>query len=111
LAKFKYDDYIYHYLTYLNYLLFDWDDGNSHKSLIKHGIECSKVESAFYDPDILALGIQVTPLVEEKRYGVLSRASDHTILFVCFTIRDGMIRPISARAANEKERELYEKSL
>ena len=85
--------------------------GNLVKSSEKHGIENTLVESVFKDEDILALGEQYQPSVNEIRYGVIGKASDGAILFVVFTIRRGKIRPISSRMANQKEKDVYGKKI
>jgi uncharacterized protein len=90
--------------------LFEWDDGNSSKSEDKHGISIEMIEEAFMDSSLLALGEQYEPVVNEGRYGVVAK-SDELILFICFTIREGKIRPISARPANKNERGIYEEEI
>ena len=56
----------------------------------------------------MPLGIQILPEVDEDRYGILAKDSIGKVLFICFTVRNNRIRPISGRVANKKERELYE---
>ncbi len=69
------------------------------------------VESIFHDSNLLAIGEQFQPPVNEARYGILGKAVNGDILFVCFTIWDGKIRPISSRVAKNKERGFYEKEI
>ena len=87
---------------------FDWDEGNSTKNKKKHGIETHEIEEAFYSESIMPLGLQIQPVVSEDRFAIVSETSDGKFLFVCFTIRDNRIRPIHAREANTKEKDLYE---
>ena len=111
MAKFLYIEWLLEFLISQTDFIFEWDDGNSTKSLEKHGIDNDLVESIFYDPNLLALGEQFQPTVNEARYGILGKAADKEVLFVCFTIREGKIRPISSRVANQKERGLYGKEV
>lgn len=108
LAKFEYSDWLIGYFQSVVIFVFEWDSGNSKKSFVKHGITIEQIESCFYDDDILALGRQLTPRCAENRFGIIARDCSENILFVCFTIRSGKIRPISARVANKYEREIYE---
>ncbi len=75
--------------------------GNESKSQQKHGITTSEAEEVFYDKDILPLGIQVQPLPNEIRFGVIGKSANDKILFVSFTIRDLKIIIISTRKASK----------
>lgn len=108
MAKFKYIHWLLEFLLSNSDFIFEWDEANSDKSEEKHGVTTDMVESAFMDNNILPLGEQFQPKVNEARYGLISRAITGEILFICFTIREGKIRPISARLANSKERGIYE---
>lgn len=107
-ARFEFIDWLVGYFQSVIVFMFEWDSGNSMKSLVKHGITIEQIESCFYDEDILALGRQLTPRCAENRYGIIAKDCFDNILFVCFTIRSGRVRPISARVANKSERDIYE---
>jgi uncharacterized protein len=110
LAKFQFVDWLVSFLESQDYFLFEWDQGNSSKNLNKHCLGTEDIEACFADRNILVLGQQYQPETKEGRYGIIARVPHRKkILFVCFTIREGHIRPISARVANKKEREFYEK--
>lgn len=111
MAKFLYIEWLLEFLISQPDFVFEWDDGNSSKSFEKHGINNDLVESIFNDPNLLALGEQFHPPVNEARYGILGQAINGEVLFVCFTIREGKLRPISSRVANQKERGLYDKEI
>ena len=111
LAKFKFSAWLYSFILLQEYFVFDWDDGNSSKSVQKHGVQNDLVESAFQDVYLAPLGEQVEPLTDETRYGIIAKGSSGDVLFVCFTLRLGKIRPISSRLANKKEREMYGKEI
>lgn len=111
MAKFIYIEWLLEFLISRSDFIFEWDDGNSSKSAEKHGVDNDLVESMFNDSNLLALCEQFQPHVNEARYGIVGKAIDEEILFVCFTIREGKIRPISSRIANQKERGLYDKEI
>lgn len=108
MAKFHTIEWLISFLESQDCFIFDWDNGNSTKSKIKHGIEMNEIESCFLDPHILPLGQQYDPPCTEERYGAIAKSVTGKIIFLCFTIRNGKIRPISARITNKKEREWYE---
>lgn len=87
---------------------FDWDAGNSAKSLQKHRITLESAEQVFSNRDFLVpLGIQVAPEVDEPRFGVLGMDNKEKLLSICFTIRAGKIRIISIRPMSRLERSKY----
>ena len=108
MAKFKYIYWLVEFLLSERDFLFDWDEGNSGKSKDKHGVTIEMVESSFEDSNLLALGEQYQPIVDEDRYGIIAKTINGELLFICFTIRDGKLRPISARPVNKKERRIYD---
>jgi uncharacterized protein len=107
-AKFKFIYWLVEFLSSNEEFIFDWNDGNSLKSKKKHDVTTDMIESAFGDNSLLALGEQYQPMVNEERYGVIAQSLSGPILFICFTIREGRIRPISARPASKKERSIYD---
>lgn len=88
---------------------FNWDQGNFSKSERKHGITPEDSESVFLDQKFLVeedLKHQET----EKRYIGIGENSEGKVLSIVFTLRYDKIRVISARIANKKERNTYEKA-
>lgn len=90
---------------------FEWDSGNSAKSAAKHKVTRREIEEVFYLRTAMPMGKQIFPEVDEERLGVIGPTRDSRILMVVFTIRNGKVRPISARPANKKERTNHEKYL
>ncbi|MGB7257368.1 MAG: BrnT family toxin [Pseudolabrys sp.] len=88
---------------------FDWDDGNSRKSADKHGVSQAEAEQVFINTPLLVTE-DMQHSAAEARYRALGRTGDNRMLHVTFTLRqDGtVIRVISARAMNRKERAIYE---
>ncbi len=112
MAKFRFVAWLIDWLESQQGFSFDWDDGNSSKSLVKHGVSCEEVESVFYQPEtIRVLGEQITPKANEPRYGLFGMTIKGKFVFVCFTLRGSGMRIISARELNRKERIAYEELL
>lgn len=108
MAKFKFVEWLLLWLQETSRFEFDWDDGNRTKSAAKHSVKIEEAEEVFTLGQAAPLGIQVSPLIHEERLGMVGATSAGRILHVVFTLRDGKVRPISARPAHKKERELYE---
>lgn len=88
---------------------FDWDEGNSLKSVEKHSVSQAEAEQVFADERLL-MADDVKHSRHEPRYQALGRTIEGRLLHVSFTLRDGRtrIRVISARSASRKERGHYE---
>jgi uncharacterized DUF497 family protein len=84
---------------------FDWDDGNREKRG-KHGV--SIAESVFAGP--VAVYPDPAHSKDEERSIAIGQAASGRMVFAVFTLRkrDGktLIRPISARHAQERDRAL-----
>ncbi|MEN8230539.1 MAG: BrnT family toxin [Bacteroidota bacterium] len=85
---------------------FDWDDGNSEKNRILHQVSRNESEQVFFNAPIV-VGDDVSHSQSEKRWFLLGKTDAHRLLFVVFTVREELIRVISARDMNKKERRLY----
>jgi uncharacterized DUF497 family protein len=88
---------------------FQWDKGNSGKNDDKHGISDRPAEQVLFNKPVLLDEPKHSAL--ERRFHALGPADDGRMLHVSFTLRgDGeLIRVISARPLNRKERILYAK--
>ena len=85
---------------------FQWDKGNAEKNWILHQVTRNECEQVFFnEPLIIADDIKHSQL--EKRWYVLGCTDANRLLFIVFTIREKLIRVISARDMNQKERKLY----
>ena len=107
MAKFRFAQWLWDWLFALPDFSFEWDAGNASKSFQKHGVTSAEAEEVFTERRFVPLGEQVQPPVPEPRYGVLGETSGGKLLFVAFTLRLQCVRVISARPANETEREFY----
>jgi len=108
MAKFKFIEWLALWLLETIHFEFNWDAGNSTKSSKKHAVTTREAEEIFLLGQAAPLGVQVNPEVSEERLGVVGATFEGRLLHVVFTLRDGKVRPISARPAHKKERELYE---
>ena len=90
---------------------FQWDEGNSQKSVQKHDVHPTEAEEIFFN----------TPLIisnddkhsrDEKRYLALGMTNKKRFLTVIFTLRESntLIRIISSRDQYQKERIVYAKA-
>lgn len=87
---------------------FDWDAGNSRKRAEKHDVSQAEAESIFFnDPLIVAQDAKHSGT--EQRFNALGKTAQNRLLHITFTLRRNktLIRVISARDMNQKERRLY----
>jgi len=90
---------------------FDWDDGNHRKSADKHAVTQGEAESIFFnDPLIVVEDMKHSNA--EQRLNALGRTAQDRLLHITFTLRQNatLIRIISARDMNRKERSRYEQT-
>ena len=88
---------------------FDWDDGNVRKNVDKHAVTQAEAEQVFSSERTL-LADDVGHSAKEARYQALGETLDGRRSHVSFTLRQSgtLIRIISARDMNRKERARYE---
>lgn len=86
---------------------FQWDEGNGEKNWVQHQVSQGEAEQVFFNrPLVVVEGGQraeITP-----RYYALGHTDARRLLFIVFTIRDDLIRVISARPMSRRERRVYE---
>lgn len=88
---------------------FQWDEGNASKSQDKHGVTRNEAEQVFFNSPLIVtddLGQSET----EARYHALGKTLRERRLHITFTMRDdgALIRVVSARDMNRKERDIYD---
>jgi uncharacterized protein len=90
---------------------FDWDVGNIRKSTDKHGVTTPEAEQVFINQPLLTVA-DVKHSQAEPRFTALGRTDTDRYLQVTFTLRqrNTLIRVISVRGMNRKERQIYEKA-
>lgn len=88
---------------------FQWDRGNSEKNWRKHRVSPFECEQVFFNQPLIAAE-DADHSQQEPRFYVLGRSDNGRTLYIVFTIRGHLIRVISARDMNRKERKVYEQS-
>ena len=86
---------------------FQWDGGNIDKNLIKHNVENWECEQVFFNRPLLVLD-DIRHSVSEKRWAAFGKTDADRFLVVIFTKRGNLIRIISARDMNKRERKFYD---
>jgi uncharacterized DUF497 family protein len=85
---------------------FDWDDANIDKNWHSHRVAWWECEEVFFNRPRPAFE-DVRHSNSEKRFFILGQTNAGRWLFVSFTIREDLIRPISTREMNARERKTY----
>jgi uncharacterized DUF497 family protein len=85
---------------------FEWDQGNSEKNWTLHQVARSECEQVFFNEPLIVAD-DTKHSQTEKRWFVLGKTDTERLLFIVFTIRNKLIRIISARDMKKKEREIY----
>ena len=88
---------------------FQWDEGNADKNRIIHNVENWEGEQVFFNVPLLILG-DLKHSATEERWAAFGRTDDGRLLVVVFTKRGNLVRIISARDMNRKERKFYEEN-
>jgi len=94
---------------FFDFLGFQWDQGNLDKNLVKHKVENWECEQIFFNAPLLVLE-DPSHSRAEKRWAAFGQTDADRLLVVIFTKRGDLLRVISARDMNKKEREFYEES-
>lgn len=84
---------------------FLWDDGNATKSWERHEVTQAEAEEVFFNRPVFLMDARAG--AAERRYNVLGRTNGDRLLSVIFTVRRGLVRPISARPMSRRERSAY----
>ena len=89
---------------------FDWDNGNSRKSADKHDVSQAEAESIFFNDPLIDEDSRHSK--GEQRFNAMGTTTGERPLHVTFTLRGNgtLIRVISAREMNRKERQAHEQT-
>jgi uncharacterized DUF497 family protein len=88
---------------------FEWDAGNDTKNWTSHQVSQGEIEQVFFQAPFLVAYDARHSQTEDRFYGLGRTAADRC-LFVVFTLRGKLIRVISARDVNKRERGIYERA-
>lgn len=80
---------------------FQWDEGNAEKNWIDEAV-------FFNEPLLVALDVEHSHT--EPRFCALGQTDEGRLLFVVLTIREKLLRVISARDMSRGERKEYERA-
>ena len=88
---------------------FDWDAGNARKSVDKHSVSQVEAEQVL-GSERIAISDDIGHSATEPRYQALGQTLTGRRLHIAFTLRSNgtLIRVISARDMNRKERARYD---
>lgn len=86
---------------------FDWDNGNSGKNRRRHDVSDGECEEIFFNSPLL-LADDARHSESEERVFAFGVTNTARLLTVVFTMRRNLIRVISARDMNRRERRLYQ---
>ena len=89
-------------------LTFVWDERKNRANQRKHGIAFEEARTAFYDEGSKVFS-DPDHSDDEDRFILLGMSAGLRVLVVCHCLReeDSVLRIISARKANPREREAY----
>ena len=85
---------------------FQWDEGNLQKNWLKHQVSWLETEQVFLNQPLIVAGDEMHSHKEPRFYG-LGQTDTGRKLFVVFTLREKLIRVISARDMSRNERKVY----
>jgi len=86
---------------------FQWDQGNIDKNLTKHDVTNWECEQVFFNRPLLVLE-DPKHSASEKRWAAFGKTDAERFLVVIFTKRKHLVRIISARDMNRRERKFYD---
>ena len=86
---------------------FDWDEGNADKNWKKHRVTASECEQVFFNQP-LVVAKDLEHFKREMRFYALGQTHAGRLLFVVVTIRQDLIRIVSARNMNRNEQKRYQ---
>ena len=91
-------------------VLFDWDETKDRANQRKHGVSFETATLVFDDPHALMLQDRIEN--GEERWQAIGRLADAVVLVVAHTVKaragTEVIRIMSARKADRRERKRYE---
>ncbi len=86
---------------------FEWHYRKAAINLKKHSVSFEEAVTCFFDHDQVAF-FDPDHSDDEEREILVARSENNHILLVCYTVRNDVIRLISARMATKREIKDYE---
>ena len=87
---------------------FEWDAGDRDKNWQTHRVTDFESEQVFFNVPLIVLE-DVAHSRSEPRFYTLGQTDAGCLLFVVFTIRDELVRVISAREMTRREARRYQR--
>jgi uncharacterized DUF497 family protein len=87
---------------------FQWDEGNAEKNWLKHKVSRAECEEAFFNEPLLVAS-DLKHSGAEPRFYALGQTDEGRSLFIVFTLREKLIRVISAREMRRREKKEYDR--
>jgi uncharacterized DUF497 family protein len=85
---------------------FQWDEGNSAKISERHKVSPAECEELFFNIPLIVADDDKHS-ANEARFYALGQSDSGRLLFLIFTVREKLIRVISARDMSRRERKIY----
>ena len=85
---------------------FNWDEGNSNKNWHLHEVTDGECEDVFFNVPLI-IAADKKHSANEGRLFALGRTDADRWLFIAFSIRNNLIRVISARDMTKREERIY----
>lgn len=85
---------------------FEWDEGNADKNWHLHAVTDGECEDVFFNVPLIITSDKEHS-ENEQRFYALGRTDSDRRLFIAFTVRNNLIRVISARDMTKSETRKY----
>ena len=85
---------------------FEWDDDKAELNLADHGVSFEEAQTCFHDPEQVAF-YDPEHSEEEDRELLIGHSNQGRLLIVSYTVREPLIRLISARKTTRREAKTY----
>ena len=94
----------------MNGISFEWDDRKNQENKRRHGVAFEEARTVFFDENAIRF-YDPDHSTDEDRFIMLGMSFALRVLVVCHCYRksDTVIRIISARKANKKEEQAYQR--
>ncbi len=89
---------------------FEWDEGNTHKSWLKHGISNAEAEQVFSNNPYYIYPDQIHSAGEERSI-IIGKTDAGRMVFISFTVRTSKVRIISSRWMGTEEMEKFNEAI
>ncbi len=85
---------------------FDWDEGNSYKSFLDHGVTNDEAEQVFSNRPFYTYRDAIHSENEDRKI-IMGKTDAGKAVLVSFTLRGRKVRPISSRWMGRRDRNKF----